>query len=170
MIVIVVVVALKFLLPVLILRFPFAAGWANFFLDSVDGDLLVPAGLAEPTYQLVDKAADWVTYLFIVIWGWRREIRRELVATFLLRTVGQALFFLTRNEVFLFLFPNLVEPLFLVYVTIARFKGWDRVYDIYRRYALVIWAGILVYKFQDEYVTHIANFDRTDWVRGLFHR
>ena len=34
---IVVVIALKFLLPVLFLRFPFAAGWANWLLDSVDG-------------------------------------------------------------------------------------------------------------------------------------
>lgn len=48
-VVIIIVVALKFLLPVLYLRAPFLAGWANFLLDSIDGDILVPAGLAEPT-------------------------------------------------------------------------------------------------------------------------
>jgi len=170
MLVIVVVVALKFLLPVLIFRFPFAAGWANFFLDSIDGDILVPAGLPEPTYQVVDKVADWVTYLCIVLWGWKREIRTEVVVVFLLRTIGQVLFLLSGNELILFVFPNLLEPLFLVYVTIARIKGWDNVYTIYRRYAAPIWAAILVYKFQDEYVTHVANVDRTTLMKSLLNR
>jgi hypothetical protein len=39
------IIAAKFALPLLIIRFPFAAGWANFFLDGVDGDLLIPLGL-----------------------------------------------------------------------------------------------------------------------------
>ena len=41
------IIAAKFALPLLIIRFPFAAGWANFFLDGVDGDLLIPLGPAE---------------------------------------------------------------------------------------------------------------------------
>ena len=51
-----VIIAAKFAIPVLIVRFPFAAGWANFVLDTVDGDLLIPLGLEDPTYQLIDKA------------------------------------------------------------------------------------------------------------------
>jgi hypothetical protein len=66
------ILALKFLLPVLYLWFPFAAGWANWLLDSVDGDLLMPAGLDFGLYQNLDKAADWTAYLFIFIWAWRR--------------------------------------------------------------------------------------------------
>jgi len=31
-----VIVVAKFAIPVLIVRFPFAAGWANFVLDTVD--------------------------------------------------------------------------------------------------------------------------------------
>lgn len=164
---IIVVVALKFLLPVLYLWFPFAAGWGNFALDSMDGDLLLPAGLDEGLYQNIDKAADWVGYLFIFVWGWRRSIRREITATFALRTVGQVLFFATHDEKMLFYFPNLLEPLFLVYVTIARFRGWGRVQAIYRARLVLIWLGILVYKFQDEWFTHVANVDRTDFLRGL---
>ncbi|MDO9693779.1 MAG: hypothetical protein Q7W56_03555 [Candidatus Latescibacteria bacterium] len=164
---IVVVIALKFLLPVLFLRFPFAAGWANWLLDSVDGDLLIPAGLDEVLYQNLDKSADWVGYLFIFIWGWRQPIRREIAATFALRTVGQALFFVTQDEFMFFCFPNLLEPLFLVYATIARFRGWDRVQAIYRARLVWIWLGILVYKFQDEWFTHVANVDRTEFVKGL---
>lgn len=168
--VIAVVVGLKFLLPVMYLRYPFGAGWSNLLLDSVDGDILMPAGLPDPTYQLIDKAADYWAYVFMLLWGWRHPIRREFVATFALRTVGQALFFITRDEIFFFYFPNLLEPLFLVYVTIGRFKGWDKVYGIYRRYAVPIWAGIFLYKFQDEYITHVANVDRTTLVKQMFNR
>jgi hypothetical protein len=170
MIRIVVVVALKFLLPVLYLRFPFGAGWANFILDSMDGDILIPAGLPDPNYQLIDKAADYWAYIFMFIWGWRQPIRREIAATFALRTVGQVLFFITRNELALFFFPNLLEPLFLLYVSIARVKGWDRVYDIYRRHIKAIWIGILVYKFQDEWITHVANVDRSTLIDRLLRR
>lgn len=165
--VIIPILALKFALPVLYLRFPFAAGWANWLLDSVDGDLLMPAGLDFGLYQHIDKAADWTAYLFIFIWAWRRPIRREISATFALRTIGQALFFATDNEMMLFWFPNLEEPLFLVYVTIARFRGWDRAQAIYRARIVWIWLGILAYKFQDEWFTHVANVDRTEFLRGL---
>jgi hypothetical protein len=164
---IIVVVALKFLLPVFYLKFPFAAGWGNFVLDAADGDILIPAGLPDATYQLIDKAADWVAYLFMFIWGWKREIRREIAATFALRTVGQALFFATRNELALFFFPNLLEPLFLIYVTMARLRGWDRVQGLYTAHIRPIWVGILLYKFQDEWITHVVNVDRSELIRRL---
>jgi hypothetical protein len=165
---VVAVIAAKFLLPVAYLRFPFAAGWANFALDSLDGDILIPAGLDPGLYQTLDKAADWVTYLFIFLWAWRRPIRREITATFALRTVGQAMFFATHDEMMLFFFPNLLEPLFLVYVTIGRFRGGDRAQAIYRAKRVVIWLCILAYKFQDEWFTHVANVDRTEFLKGLF--
>ena len=166
--VIALIVGLKFLLPVLIFVAPFGAGWANFVLDSIDGDLLIPAGLSDPVYQNVDKAADWITYLCIFLWGWRRPIRREVAATFALRTVGQALFFVTQEEIVFFWFPNLLEPLFLVYATIGRVRGADAAHGIYRRHWRWIWLGILVYKFQDEWFTHVANVDRTEWFLSLF--
>ena len=165
--IIVAVVGLKFLLPVLYLRFPFAAGWANWLLDSVDGDLLIPAGLADPHYQILDKAADWVAYLFMFLWGWRQPIRREITAAFLLRSIGQASFFLTRNEIVFFAFPNLLEPLFLVYASLLRFKGAPAARAIYSRRWVLIWILILLYKFQDEYFTHVANVDRTEFLQGL---
>jgi hypothetical protein len=166
--VIILIVGLKFLLPVLYLWFPFAAGWGNWILDSIDGDLLIPAGLDAGLYQNLDKAADWIGYLFIFLWGWKQPIRREITATFALRTVGQTLFFATQNELMLFYFPNLLEPLFLVYVTIARFRGRDRVHAIYRARLRWIWLGILLYKFQDEWFTHVANVDRTEFFKALF--
>ena len=48
---IVAIVIGKYLIPVLIVPFPFAAGWANFVLDTVDGDLLIPLGNALPVHR-----------------------------------------------------------------------------------------------------------------------
>ncbi len=165
-----VLVGLKFLLPLLYFRRPFEAGWANLLLDSIDGDLLAAAGMAEPAYQTIDKAADYFAYVCMFIWGWQQPIRREITATFALRTIGQALFFTSRNELALFAFPNLLEPLFLVYVTIARFVGHERAYVVYRQKRALIWAGILLYKFQDEWLTHVANIDRSEALRRLLGR
>jgi len=85
------IVAAKFALPLLIVRFPFAAGWANFVLDSVDGDLLIPLGLPNATYQPIDKLADWATYAAIVVVAFRNEwpTKRLMLGLFLFRSIGQ---------------------------------------------------------------------------------
>ena len=88
---IVLIVAAKFGLPVLIVWFPFAAGWANFFLDGFDGDLLIPLGLPNDIYQPVDKVTDWVTYVAIVVVAFRNgwPTKRLMLGLFLFRSVGQ---------------------------------------------------------------------------------
>ena len=164
---IVVVVAAKYLLPLLLIPFPFLAGWANFVLDSLDGDLLIPLGLSDPVYQNVDKSADYVTYVCMVIAAWKWPLRRAVIALFALRTVGQALFFITSNEIVFFLFPNFLEPLFLVYATILFFKR-DAAPAFFARHAVVIWVLVIAYKLQDEFVTHVANIDRSELVGRLF--
>lgn len=160
-------VALKYLLPVLLIPFPFAAGWSNFVLDSVDGDMLIPLGLPNEVYQRIDKSADWVTYVFMVAAAWRWPMRRVVIALFVFRSVGQALFFLTEDEFVFFLFPNFLEPLFLGYATILFFLG-SRAPAFYRRHILAIWVVVFLYKMQDEWITHVGNVDRTELIRGLF--
>ena len=119
------IIAAKFIVPLLIIRFPFAAGWANFILDGVDGDLLVPLGLPNETYQPVDKITDWVTYVAIVVVAYRRvwPIRRLMLGLFIFRSIGQVSFLLTGNELLLAFFPNFLEPLFLVTASIL---AWER--------------------------------------------
>ena len=97
--------------------------------------------------------------------GW--PMRRIIVALFALRTVGQALFFVTDNEIVFFLFPNFLEPLFLVYATLLFLKR-DDAPAFYARHAIVIWVLVIAYKLQDEYVTHVANIDRSEFLGRLF--
>jgi len=178
--VIALIVTAKFVLPLLIVRFPFAAGWANFVLDSIDGDLLIPLGLADAVYQPVDKLADWATYVAMVVVGYRRAwpIRRLLLGLFLFRSVGQVGFLLTGNELLLAVFPNFLEPLFLVTASILawervvrRRRDWEnRGFAVLRRHRWLIGVLIVVYKLQDEYFTHVANVDRSTLFRELLDR
>lgn len=164
-----VIVAAKFVVPILLVWFPFAAGWANFVLDTVDGDLLIPLGLEDSTYQPVDKAADYVTYIFMVVAAWKGDwpIRKWIVGLFALRSIGQLLFFITNNEAVFFYFPNFLEPLFLIYATILFFKKEDAP-AVFKRRQIPIAIFIFLYKMQDEYITHVGNFDRSDLIQDLF--
>jgi hypothetical protein len=177
---IILIVGAKFVLPLLIIRFPFAAGWANFALDGIDGDLLIPLGLPNELYQPVDKISDWVTYVAIVVVGYRNQwpIRRLMLGLFVFRSIGQVAFLLTEEELFLALFPNFLEPLFLVTASILvwqrvvrRLPDWfDRGFAILRRYRWPIGILIVVYKLQDEWFTHVANVDRSEWLQQLFEQ
>jgi len=160
------IIGVKFGLPLLFLRFPFAAGWANFVLDSIDGDILLPLGLSDAVYQPIDKAADWVSYVFMVVAARKWPIYKAAIALFVLRSVGQALFFVTGNELVFFLFPNFLEPLFLAYATIRVFRR-DAAAAFYAHHRVVVWLIVVLYKMQDEWVTHVSNVDRSELIRGL---
>ncbi len=86
---------------------------------------------------------------------------------FVFRTIGQLLFFITGAEIVFFLFPNFLEPLFLIYATIRHFNP-ERVAEIYTRHRVAIWVFVVLYKLQDEWVTHVGNIDRTELITGLF--
>lgn len=163
------IVALKYGLPLLLVPFPFFAGWANFVLDTVDGDLLIPLGLSDPVYQNIDKSADWVTYVFMVVTAFRGRwpIRTIVLALFVFRSIGQALFFITQDELMFALFPNFLEPLFLAYATVLVFKKADAPL-FFSRNAVWIWAIVILYKLQDEFLTHVANVDRSELIKRLF--
>jgi len=166
---IVAIIAAKVLVPVLIVPFPFVAGWTNFVLDTVDGDLLIPLGLEDSTYQPIDKAADYLTYIFMVVAAWKGSwpILKWVIGFFVLRSVGQLLFFITDNEAVFFYFPNFLEPLFLIYATILFFKK-DEAPAVFHRRRIPIAIFIFLYKMQDEYITHIGNFDRSELIQDLF--
>lgn len=166
-----IIVLLKYALPFAIIFSPFAAGWANFVLDTIDGDLLIPLGLSDPTYQLIDKLADWATYAGMVAaaWRFRWQIRSWICTLFVLRSVGQVSFFIFMDERIFFFFPNFLEPLFLVYATIIFFKK-DGAHKFYLKHKALVWIGVILYKLQDEWITHIANIDRSDTIKSIIRK
>jgi len=168
---IILIIGLRFLLPVLLMMWPFFAGWANFFLDSFDGDILLPLGLDDYNYQTLDKFADYFTYIMMLVVGRKLPIKKEIYATFILRSIGQILFLFTRNELMLFFFPNLLEPLFLIFFTLTfRYKSTSKAYRTYFNHRWKIWAFIGLYKFQDEWITHVGNIDRSNLIKYFMRR
>ena len=85
-------------------------------------------------------------------------------------------FLVTGNELLLAFFPNFLEPLFLVTVTILAFErvirhypDWqERGFAILYRYRWLIGTVIVIYKLQDEWITHVGNIDRTEFLEQLF--
>jgi len=79
------------------------------------------------------------------------------------------------NELLLALFPNFLEPLFLVTAsilawerTIRHLPDWQaRGFDVLYRHRWLIGTFIVVYKLQDEYVTHVGNIDRSELIQRL---
>ena len=159
------VLLLKFALPLFILRYPFRASWGNYVLDTVDGDVLMPLGLAPASYQVWDKAADWVTYVAMFLAGRRWEIGRTITVLFVLRSVGQLAYFVTGNDLVFFFFPNFLEPLFMIYA-LLRFRDERTAHEKYRRHWWLIWSIVVAYKMWNEWNIHVARIDLSDFFFG----
>lgn len=164
----VVIVGFKFVVPPFMLLFPFPAVWINYVLDVVDGDILMGLGMNEFTYQTIDKAADYFSYIFMLFLGLRWQIKRTIVILFLYRTIGQVLFFATRNELMLFYFQNFLEPLVMVY-TLLLFKqgSEEKAFQSYKRHFRLIWVIVLAYKVWNEWYLHFANIDLSTLLFGF---
>lgn len=163
------VISLKFVVPSLMLRFPFAGAWGNYVLDVVDGDVLLELGVPEERYQTIDKAADYFSYVIMLIVGLRWRIKHVVALLFIYRTIGQALFFRTRNELAFVYFQNFLEPLVMVYTALlVRHHGSeDGAYTTYRRHLGLIWALIVTYKVWNEWYLHYANIDLSERLLGF---
>ena len=159
------VLLLKCTFPLLILRHPFQASWANYALDTLDGDVLMPLGLSPETYQTWDKAADWVTYVAMFLAGRRWEIRRTITLLFALRSVGQLIYFATGDDRVFFFLPNFLEPLFMIYAFL-RFRDERRAHERYRRHWLTVWSIVVGYKMWNEWNIHIARIDLSELFFG----
>ena len=163
------VMSLKFVVPSLMLRFPVVGAWGTYVLDSVDGDVLLKLGVSDETYQTIDKAADYFSYVIMLIVGLRWRIRHLIVLLFVYRTIGQALFFKTRKEIVFMYFPNFLEPLVLAYtILLVRNKGSEeQAYASYRNHFGLIWFIITGYKLWNEWSLHAANIDLSEQVFGF---
>lgn len=163
-----IVIAFKFFIPVLMLKFPFWGMWGNYFLDVVDGDILHFLGMGEFAYQAVDKVADLWSYFFMLLLGLRFRIKKLIVILFVYRFVGQIVFFATRDEKVFFVFQNLLEPLLMAYTLILLFKKSDEAtYKTYKKHIVLVWGIVIAYKVWNEWYLHLANIDLSTFFFGI---
>jgi hypothetical protein len=158
------VVGLRFVVPLLIPRYPLPAVIASLVLDAVDHSIFQAFGYDPPHYQSYDKAMD-VYYLAIAyvstLRNWTSPSAYR-VARFLYfyRLVGVTAFELSGWRALLLVFPNTFEYFFIAYEVVRTrrdplrytFRFWVWV-------AAVIWV---VVKLPQEWWIHVAQLDFTD--------
>lgn len=168
------VVALRLLVPLLILRKPLLGGVLAMLLDGADVMIveLFRQGGMGPRYHQLDKVLD-LYYLgleFVISLRWTERLDRTTsIVLFVYRMIGVALFELTGIRIMLFLFPNLFENWFLFCVARARFFSPYRL-DTWGRVAVVL--GLLyIPKLPQEYLLHYAEAMPWDWFkRNVLYR
>ncbi|HEY7272497.1 MAG TPA: hypothetical protein VH502_07155, partial [Actinoplanes sp.] len=165
-IVFVVVVGARFLIPLLIPRFPLPAIVASLVLDGVDQTIFQSFGYDPPNYQSYDKAMD-VYYLAIAYLSTMRNWTSQsalAVARFLYfyRLVGVTAFELTDWRPLLLIFPNTFEYFFIAYEIIRLHRDPNR---RSMRFWVITAAAIWIFvKLPQEYWIHVAQLDVTDTV------
>jgi hypothetical protein len=163
-VVFVVVVGLRFIVPLFIPRWPLPAVLACLVLDGIDQSVFQAFGFDPPGYQNYDKAMD-LFYLSIAflssLQNWTRSsavgISRFL---FFYRMVGVMAFEITGARWLLLVFPNTFEYFFIAYEAVR--LRWDP-----RRFGLRFWVVTaafiwVVVKLPQEYWIHVAQLDFTD--------
>jgi hypothetical protein len=163
-IVFVIVVAARFLVPLLIPRYPLPAIIACLIIDGVDQTIFQLFGFDPPGYQGYDKAMD-LFYLSIAflstLQNWTRSSAVRIIRfLFFYRMIGVLVFELTGLRAALLIFPNTFEYFFIFY-ELVRLR-WDP-----RRFSTRFWllsaAAIWIFiKLPQEYWIHVAQLDVTD--------
>lgn len=158
------VVGSRFLVPLLIPRYPLPAIVACLVIDGVDQTVFQLFGYDPPGYQGYDKAMD-VYYLAIAylatMRNWR-SVPAYRIGRFLYfyRLVGVVAFELTQARPLLLIFCNTFEYFFIAYEAIR--SRWSPIRWLFTFWAIVaglIWVFV---KLPQEYWIHIAKMDVTE--------
>jgi hypothetical protein len=163
-VVFVAVVAGRFLLPLLIPKFPLPAIIACLVLDAADQTIFQAFGFDPPGYQNYDKAMD-IFYLSIAYLAAMRNwdnLHAFAVARFLFyyRLAGAFIFEVSHERWVLLVFPNTFEYFFIAYeLWRTRWSTRPVTERAWILTAAFIWIFI---KLPQEYWLHIAELDVTD--------
>jgi len=161
------VVGSRFLLPLLIPRYPLPAVIGCLLLDGVDQTIFQAFGYDPPGYQSYDKAMD-VYYLAIAYLATMRnwasmpayDVGRFL---YFYRLVGVVVFELSQVRAMLLVFPNTFEYFFIAYETVR--TRW-RPLRVTLKWWVITAAAIWIFvKLPQEYWLHVAQLDLTDTLR-----
>lgn len=161
------VVGGRFVLPLLIPRFPLPAIIACLVLDGIDQTIFQLMGYDPPGYQSYDKAMD-IFYLSVAYLTTLRNwdnLGAVAVARFLFyyRLAGAFLFELTHDRVVLLIFPNTFEYFFIAY-HLWRTR-WSTASVRMRTWVVTAAAIWILVKLPQEYWLHVAELDVTDTLR-----
>ncbi len=163
-----VVLTLRFVVPLFIPRFPLPAILAALVLDAADQTIFQQfTNLNLDGYQNYDKALDifYLTIAFLAVYRNWTNTTAINVARFLwyYRLVGVWLFEVFQQRWLLFVFPNTFEYFFIAYAAIR--TQWDP-RRLTNRAVIGLAAFIWIFiKLPQEWWIHIAQNDFTDFMK-----
>ena len=152
----------RLLLPLTILRWPLAGGILAIVADILDWHIVSPNLSTDSDYafyQRWDKILDfyylsleaWIVLHFKTVW-----IKRISIAFFLYRFVGVILFEIFQVRALLFVFPNIFEAVYLLYLSFVTFFSNDLIKaKLENAIKMALWV-IIPGKLLMEYILHIA--------------
>ena len=166
-----IVIALRIIVPLLILKRPLAGGIVAMLLDALDVVIVewFGEGGMGPHYHRIDKLLD-LYYLGLEAWVarcWTERIPRlTALGLFTVRVLGVIVFEVTNARPALFIFPNLFELWFLFYLLRNRFFPGLKL-GTWRQ--TLFWLVILyIPKLGQEYLLHVAGARPWDWIKRRF--
>lgn len=165
----IIVIALRLVVPLLILKRPLAGAIIAMLLDGLDVvivEFFGEGGMGNH-YHTIDKLLD-MYYLSLaawVAWHWDARIPRLIaVALFAYRVIGVALFEITGWRPLLFILPNLFENWFLFVLIVWR---WFPKVALDTWKQCLIWLFILyIPKMGQEYLLHVAQAQPWGWFKS----
>ncbi len=166
--VLLVVMAMRFVIPLFIPRFPLPAILAALVIDAADQTIFQQwTNLNLDGYQNYDKALDifYLTIAFLAIYRNWTNTTAINVGRFLwyYRLLGVWLFEVFQERWILFVFPNTFEYFFIAYVAIR--TQWDP-RRLTSRVVVALAAFIWIFiKLPQEWWIHIAQNDFTDFMK-----
>ena len=163
-----IVIALRLIVPLLILRYPLFGGVAAMVLDGLDVVLIELIGLGGfgGHYPELDKALDtyYLTLELFVALRWQSGYARwPALALSIYRGIGVILFEVTHARIMLFIFPNLFENWWLYVVAVAQF--WPRLYPRSAKTVAIPLLILLIPKMAQEYILHYAELEPWDLIK-----
>lgn len=154
-----VVFVVRLFLPFFIFSFPIVTVLLSYFVDMIDGDLLESfVGLKRKTYQKYDKLLDswWLSFIMAYIYFNNIPYYGWFLWLFLYRMFGVLLVMINGSEWLLFVFPNVFETFFVIYLFFPQWFGLE-VGSL--RDPIPLFIIITVITLIREYWLHIANRD-----------
>lgn len=169
-----IVVALRLILPLSILRWPLAGGVLALVADALDVVAVdgIAAALGQPGefgpyYAQIDKWLDtyYLALELIVALRWSEaRPRGAAILLFVWRLAGVIAFEVTAYRPLLLIFPNLFENFYL-YILIVR-RWFPRLMPKTMRQLLVVLAVLLVPKLIQEWALHWEELHPWQWFRN----
>ena len=160
-----IVLILRLAVPVSIFRWPLLGGLIALILDANDQNILSAFGVGNGSlgrlflfrYEEIDKFLDmyYLSFEFIVSLRWKDSLAKTTSKIlFIFRAIGFVLFEITGLRYVIFIFPNIFENFFIIYLFIKKFFANFRLTP---KTLYIIMATAVVPKLIQEYMLHISQ-------------